>query len=133
MNTLRRVLYLEAGVWAVAGAALALAPRFVLVTVFDQPPYSEYAWLRLFGIQSVGLAMLMVLVAQRIEQLWWWSWAFALVTAGTAAVVVLNAAFGLVPGQSSVLWWLFALVALAFAFGLLYGLFASSKDQPFPG
>lgn len=133
MNTLRRVLYLEAGVWAVAGVALGLAPRFVLVTVFDQPPVPDFAWLRLYGIQAVGLAMLMVLVAHRIEQLWWWSWAFAVVTTGTAAVVVLNAAFGLSPRQSSVLWWLFALVALAFAFGLLYGLFVSSKEQPFPG
>lgn len=133
MNTLRRVLYLEAGLWAVAGAALALAPRFVLVTLFDQPRYPEYAWLRLYGIQAVGLAMLMVLVAHRIEQFWWWSWAFALITAGTAAVVVLNAAFGLAPRQSGLLWWLFALLTLAFAFGLLYGLFASSKDQPFPG
>ena len=133
MNILRRVLYLEAGVWAVAGAALALVPRFVLVTLFDQPPQGEFAWLRLDGIQTVGLAMLMVLVAHRIEQLWWWSWAFALVTAATAALVVLNAAFGLAPGQSGVLWWVFGVVALAFSFALLYGLFASSKEQPFPG
>jgi hypothetical protein len=133
VNILRRVLYLEAGVWAVTGAALALAPRFVLVTLFDQPPQGEFAWLRLDGIQTVGLAMLMVLVAHRIEQLWWWSWAFALVTVATAALAVLNAAFGLAPGQSGVLWWLFGVVALAFSFALLYGLFASSKEQPFPG
>jgi hypothetical protein len=133
MDTLRRVLYLEAAVWVVAGAALALAPRFVLVTLFDQPPQGEFAWLRLYGVQAVGLAMLMVLVAHRIEQLWWWSWAFALVTAGTGGIAVLNAAFGLTPHESSALWWLFALVTLAFAFALLYGLFASSKEQPFPG
>lgn len=133
MDALRRVLYLEAGVWAVVGSALALAPRFVLVTLFDQPPVGEFTWLRLYGIQAVGVAMLMVLVAHRIEQLWWWSWAFALVTAGTAAMVVLNAAFGLAPAQSSVLWWLFGIVALAFSFALLYGLFASSREQPFPG
>ncbi|HEY3209598.1 MAG TPA: hypothetical protein VGL18_07335 [Actinomycetota bacterium] len=132
MDTLRRVLYLEAGVWAVSGAALVLAPRFVLMTVFDQPAQGEFAWLRLYGVQAVGLAMLMVLVAHRIEQLWWWSWAFALVTAGTAAIVVLNAAFGLTPHQSSALWWLFAFVTLIFAFALLYGLFVSSKEQPFP-
>jgi hypothetical protein len=133
MNTLRRVLYLQAGVGAVVGTAWAVAPRFVLVTLFDQPPYNEYAWLRVYGIQAVGMAMLMILVAHRIEQLWWWSWAFALVAAGTAAVATLNAAFGLSPHQSSVLWWLFALVALAFSFALLYGLFVSSKEQPFPG
>ncbi len=133
MNALRRVLYLEAGVWAACGAAMVLAPRFVLVTLFDQPPLGEFAWLRLYGIQAVGLAMLMVLVAHRIEQLWWWSWAFALVTAGTAALVVLNAAFGLTRNQSGALWWIFGIVALAFSFGLLYGLFVSSKEQPFPG
>lgn len=133
MNTLRRVLYLEAGVWALAGFALAVAPRFVLITVFDQPPQGEFAWLRLYGVNAVGLAMLMVLVAHRIDQLWWWSWAFALVTAGTAAVAVLNAAFGLSQSESGVLWWLFGLVALSFSFGLLYGLFASSREQPFPG
>jgi hypothetical protein len=133
MNTLRRVLYLEAGVWAVAGASMALAPRFVLVTLFDQPPQGEFAWLRLYGIQTLGLAMLMVLVAHRIEQLWWWSWAFVLVTAATAGLVVLNAAFGLAPGQSGVLWWLFGFVALVFSFGLLYGMFVSSREQPFPG
>ena len=124
---------MEAGVWAACGAAMALAPRFVLVTLFTQPPLGESAWLRLYGIQSVGLAMLMVLVAHRIEQLWWWSWAFALVTAGTAALVVLNAAFGLTRNQSGALWWIFGIVALAFSFGLLYGLFVSSKEQPFPG
>jgi hypothetical protein len=133
MNVLRRVLYMEAGVWAIAGAVLAVAPRFVLVTLFDQPPLGEFSWLRLFGIQSLGLAMLMVLVAHRIEQLWWWTWAFAFVTASTAAVVVLNAAFGLAPDQPSLLWWLFGVVALAFSFGLLYGMFQSSKEQPFPG
>ncbi len=133
MNALRRVLYVEAGVWAACGAAMALAPRFVLVTLFTQPPLGESAWLRLYGIQSVGLAMLMVLVAHRIEQLWWWSWAFALVTAGTAALAVLNAAFGLARNQSGALWWIFGIVALAFSFGHLYGLFVSSKEQPFPG
>jgi hypothetical protein len=120
-------------VWAVVGLALGAAPRFVLMTLFDQPPQGEFTWLRLYGIQSVGMAMLMVLVAHRIEQLWWWSWAFALVTAGTAGAVVLNAVFGLSPSQSSILWWVFALVALTFSFGLLYGLFVSSKEQPFPG
>jgi len=133
MNMLRRVLYLEAAVWALVGTALVVVPRFVVVTLFDQPPLGEFSWLRLYGIQSVGLAMLMVLVAHRIEQLWWWSWAFAFVTAVSASVVVLNAAFGLSPGQPSLLWWLFGLVAVAFSFGLMYGMYQTSKEQPFPG
>ncbi len=107
-----------------------VAPRLVLVNLFGQPPFRDYAWLRVLGLHAFGLAMLMVLVAHRLEELWWWSWAFALVAAGTAAVVVLNAAFGLAPGQSSLLWWVLSAVTLIFAFGLLYGLAASSKERP---
>ena len=91
------MLYLQAGVWGLAGLVLTVAPRFALVTIFDQPRHQEFAWLRLFGLQAVGLAMFMVLVAHRVEELWWWSWAFAFVTTAMAAVVVLNAAIGLAP------------------------------------
>jgi hypothetical protein len=133
MNTLRRVLYLQAGVWAVAGVALLVAPKFVLVTVFDQSRHQEFAWMRLLGIHALGLGMLMVLVAHRVEELWWWSWAFAFVTVVTAIVAVLNAAFGLAPHESGVLWWVFSAIAVVFSLGLLYGLFTASKEQPFPG
>jgi hypothetical protein len=119
-------------VWAVAGVALAATPGFVLNTVFDQPALSEDAWIRLVGVQSFGLAMLMVLVAHRLEDLWWWSWAFALATLATAAVVALNAAFGLEPGQSGLLWWLFSLVAIGFALWLLTGLYVTSQENPLP-
>ena len=131
MNALKRALYLEAAVWAVAGLGLSIAPRFVIVTVFDQPR-TDPAWLRLVGIQAFGLGLLMVLVAHRIEDLWWWSWAFALVTVGIAAVAVLNAAFGLTPGQPALFWWLFSAVAVLSALGLLTGLYISSQEQPLP-
>ena len=132
MNFLRRALYLQAGVWAVAGVALAAAPRLVLVTLFDQPPHQQFAWVRLVGMQSVGLALLMVLVAHRVEELWWWSWAFAIATVASAAVALLNAAFGLGPHESGVLWWVLAGVAVLFSLGLLYGLHAASREQPAP-
>ena len=40
----------------------------------------------------------MVLVAQRIEDHWWWSWAFALLEVGTATVFAINAAVGVPDG-----------------------------------
>lgn len=89
--------------------------------------------MRLFGVQALGLAMLMVLVARRVEQLWWWSWAFAFVSVVTAAVVLLNAAFGLGPHESSVLWWVFSAITAVFSLSLMYGLYAASREQPFPG
>ena len=45
---------------------------------------------------------------------------------------VLNAAFGLSPGDSRTLWWLLASVALGFAFWLLYALYQASGEQPIP-
>jgi hypothetical protein len=132
VSGLRRALYVQAAVWAVTGAGLAIVPRFVTVTLFDQPELSEFAWVRLFGIEAFGLAMLMVLVGHRIEELWWWAWSFALVTVGTAATVVLNAAFGLEPGQSGVLWWTFSAVAVAFSLWMLAGLYVTSQQNPLP-
>ena len=132
MNGLRRTLYLQAAVWALVGASLAVAPHLVLVTVFRQPALNEPAWIRLLGVHAVTMAMLMVLVAHRIEDLWWWSWAFALVTVGITSVAVLNAAFGLSPGQPALFWWLFSAVAVVSSLGLLAGLYLSSQENPLP-
>ena len=130
MNALRRTLYLQAAVWAFWGLALSLAPRLALVTVLGQPRAPEYAWFRLLGVHGFGLSMFMVLVGHRIEDLWWWAWGFALVTALAAAIVTLNAAFGVAPGQSSVLWWVLSSIMLAFSLALLYGLFLTSRERP---
>ncbi len=133
MQILRRTLYVQAGVWAFAGLSLLIAPEFVLVTIFGQPAYQEFAWQRIVGLQALGLAMLMILVAHRIEEIWWWSWAFALVTTAMAAVTLLNVAFGLGPHQAAGLWWLLSAIFVVFALGLLFGLYAASQEQPNPG
>jgi hypothetical protein len=127
VNALRRSLYLQAAVWAVAGAALACVPRFVVFTVLHYPGTIEPLWLRLLGLQAFGLALLMVLVAHRAEELWWWSWAFALATVGSAAAAVLHAAFGVAPGQSRGPTWAMAAVLAAFSLSLLYGLYATAR------
>jgi hypothetical protein len=132
VNALRRTLYLQAAVWAAAGLALAAFPRFVVVVVFDQPEFPAYAWLRVLGVQSFGLAMLMVLVAHRLEELWWWTWAFALVNVATAAVVLMKTAFGVSAEESPVVWWLFSAVSAGFSGGLLYGLYISAQEHPLP-
>jgi hypothetical protein len=132
MRPLRRALYVQAAAWAMAGLALLVGPGFLMVTVFDQPGRPDAAWLRLLGLALLGLAMLAVLVGHRAEELWWWSWAFAFVTVGMAVVLILHAAFGLAPGESGALWWLAAAVTAALSLGLLYGLLASSRENPLP-
>jgi hypothetical protein len=128
LNALRRALYLQAALWAIAGITVAAAPRFVLVSLFGQPEPAEPAWLRILGLQAFGLALLMVLVGHRARELWWWSWAFALTTVGTAVVAILHAAFGLAPGQSATLWWVFSGLSATLALALLYGLYLTARE-----
>ena len=117
MDLLKRVLLIEAGVWAVCGLAITVVPRFVLVTMFDLPPLPDQGYVRVAGVFAFSLSLLMVLVARRLDALWWFAWAFVIATAGSAIVAFLNALFGLPDGASPLLWWLFALASTAFTVG----------------
>ncbi len=130
MRLLRRVLYWEAAVWTVTGLSLAIIPRPVLVTLFNQRPYPDYGLVRVAGMHAIGLAMLEVLVGHKAEEIWWFSWAFVIATAGISTVVVLNAAFGLAPGSSSAFWWIFAAIAVAFTAALLWGMVEAGNERP---
>ncbi len=120
---------LQAIVWAVCGAAIAVAPGFVVVTLFDLPAMPDEGYVRIAGIFSFSLSLLMVLVARRLESLWWFVWAFVIATAGSAIVAALNALFGLPDGASPVLWWLFAAASAAFTAGLLTGLAKTGTER----
>lgn len=132
MTLLKRVLYLQAAATAVIGLALVALPKFVLISLFGQVHYPEYAWVRIAGAQALGLAMVMVLVAHRAAEVWWWSWAFAIVTALTAVIAGLNALLGLPDDASPALWWLIAGVSGAFTIGLLWGLGRTGQERPLP-
>ena len=130
MDLLRRVMILEAAVWAACGVAIAVAPRFVLVTMFDLPELPDQGYVRIAGVFAFSLSLLMVLVARRLETLWWFTWAFVLATAGSAIVAALDALFGQPVGASPLLWWLFAAVSSAFTVGLLAGLAKTGTERP---
>ena len=123
-------MILEAAVWAACGVAIAVAPRFVLVTVFDLPELPDQGYVRIAGIFAFSLSLLMVLVSRRLTELWWFTWAFVVATAGSAFVAGLNALFGLPDGVSPLLWWVFAAVSIAFTFGLLAGLAKTGTERP---
>lgn len=132
MNVLRRFLYLTAALNALVGLALSVLPKFVTKTMFGQVALPEYAWIRIAGVQALGLAMLQVLVAQRAADVWWWSWAFVIVEGLIAVIAALNALFGLAPESSSVLWWLIAVVNGVLTAGLLWGLGKTGQQRPIP-
>ncbi len=130
MKMLKRALYLMAAVWAGCGLAIAAIPRFVLVNMFGQVPYPDYAYVRVAGALSFVLALLMVLVAQRLEEIWWFSWAFVVAAAATAAIAAANALGGRPDGSDAFLWWLFAGGSTAFTAGLLWGLAEAGIEKP---
>jgi hypothetical protein len=130
MTFLQRVLKVQAALWALFGAALGLFPRWLVVEVLDQPAMPQHVWLRASGVMAIVLAMLMVLMAQRITEVWWWAWSFVLLEAGTATLFILKGAFRVVPGTSSWAWWVLGGVNAVFAALLLLGLARASREQP---
>ena len=131
MSILRRFLYYSAALWAVCGLGVAIVPHWVLVGIFKQVEYPDYAYVRVTGAMSIGLALLMVLVAQRLDELWWFSWAFALTGAAIVTITTLHALFGVPQGSSSVLWWLFAGVNAVLTAGVLVGMAMAGQEKPF--
>jgi len=130
VKLLRNVLYLDALVWAVTGILLALWPVSLLEKVFEQAPLADYVWVRMAAILGIGMAMLMVLVAHRVETLWWFAWAFVLTEGAQALLSALNALGGLPKGSEALLWWLFAGVSAAFALALLAGVAKAGIERP---
>ncbi len=130
MKLLKRVLYLMAAVWAGCGLTIAAVPRFVLVNMFGQVPYPDYAYVRVAGALSFVTAMFMVLVAQKLEEIWWFAWAFVVAAAATAVIAALNALVGKPDGSGAMLWWLFAGLSSAFTAGLLLGIAKAGIEKP---
>lgn len=129
MRLLRGTLYAHALAWLVVGAILALWPG-LLQSWLGQPPYLERAWVRLTGVQAIGLALFMVLVGHRVEELWWWAWGFVLTTGAVAAVLTLNAAFGLPAGASATVWWALAIAHWALGSATLIGMSRAARERP---
>ena len=128
MAILRRALYAAATVWALSGLAVAVAPRFWLVTVFDQASPPDFASARFAGIEAVALAMLMVVVAHHAEQAWWWSWAFVVATAGVAVTAIVNV-LTLPDAASTGLWWLIFGVNILLAPAIGWGLAKTGTER----
>jgi hypothetical protein len=131
MTLLGRVLKLQALAWLVWSLAIGIAPRWLLETVFDQAPMPEYAWLRASAVMGIVLALLMVLVSRRLDDVWWWAWAFALLEVGLATVLIVNGAFALPPGSAAWPWWALGLVSLAFGIVDMVGLGLAGQEKPF--
>lgn len=131
MKLLRRLLKVQAALWLVWSLAVGLFPGRVLEGLLGQPTPPDYVWVRASAVMGVVLALLMVLVAQKIDELWWWSWAFALLEVGTATLFAINAMFGVPPGADAWPFWVLAIVNGCFGAGLLVGMGVGGQEKPF--
>lgn len=120
MKLLRATLYLQALMAFFAGILFVFLPGLLIdLAGIASPP--EHAFMRLYGLQAVVLAMFTVLIAQNLDDHWWWSWAFVFGDLAVALFCVLKAAFGSTPGPTWP-WWGIGLVHLAFGAVLTYAM-----------
>lgn len=131
MTFLRHLLKVQAALWLVFGLAIALVPRAVFEGVFGQPVLTDYAVVRAAGVMAIVLAMLMVLVSQKLEDVWWWAWTFALLEAGTAAIFLVNAVWGVPHGAPAWPWWALAVTNAVIGALELVAIGRTAQDRPF--
>ena len=131
MKLLRRLLKVQAILWAAWGLLALVAPRWLVETVMGQPALGDAVWLQSIGVLSLVLALLMVLVSQKLDDVWWWSWAFAVADVGLGTVCVLHALFGLPEGAAAWPWWTLGAVNAVLGAGLLVGMADAGQEKPF--
>jgi hypothetical protein len=131
VTLLRRLLKVNAALWALWSLSILIAPGWILEAVLGQPAPPGYGWVRATAVMGLVLALLMVLVSQKLDELWWWSWAFALLEVGTATVFALTAVLGPPDGAATWPWWVFAIVNGAVGAGLLAGMGIAGQEKPF--
>lgn len=130
MTFLRRVLKVQAALWALLGILLVLKPVIVVERLLQMAPATETPLLRILGVTSLVLAMLMVLVSQHAAQNWWWAWSFALLEAGVATVCVLHALLSAGEAAPTWSWWIAGVASMAFAALDLIGLARAGQEKP---
>jgi len=128
VTNLRRALHAFAAVYAACGLLLIFIPRWILVEAFTQPVYPDYAYVRITGAMSVGLALFAVMVARR-DDAWWWGWGFAVVTAMCGTITAFHALLD-APAGGTTLWWFFAATSVALTAWLVLGLTQASQEHP---
>ena len=129
MTLLRNVLRWQAALWAVTGLALIVAPGVIIDRWLDQPPEMNPVWLRLLGLTCLVLAAQMVLVARKLDEIWWWTWSFVLLEVGTLLIAVVHVLVGVSGHAQAWPWWLLAVVSGGFAAGDVAGLARAGTER----
>jgi len=131
MTVLRRALGLGAVLQLGLAVPLAVVPRTVVEGVMGQAPIGDVVWIRLTGAALLALALFHVLVIRKLDDLWWWCWAFVLFDGSVSVIALSHAAIGLPEGSAGWPWWVFGSIAGGFAACYLIGLALAGREKPF--
>ena len=131
MKLLRRILTLVAILWAGWAVIAIVTPRWLVESAMGQPPLGEAVWVRIAGVLGLVVALLCALVSQRLEDVWWWSWAFAALEVGIATVALLQALFGLPDGAAAWPWWVAGGLSAVLAAAMFLGMADAGHEKPF--
>jgi hypothetical protein len=131
MTVLRRALGLGAVLLLALAVPLVVVPRTVAESVLGQAPIGDDVWIRLTGAACVSLALFHVLVIRKLDELWWWCWAFVLFDGSVSLIALSHAAIGLPEDSAAWPWWVFGCGAAAFAASYLIGLALAGREKPF--
>jgi hypothetical protein len=130
MTVLRRALGLGAILLLALGVLLVLVPRTIVESILGHATVGDDVWPRLTGAACIPLALFHVLVIRKLDDLWWWCWAFVLFDASVAVIAISHAAIGLPAGAAAWPWWLFGTTAAAFTALYLVGLAKAGREKP---
>jgi hypothetical protein len=130
MTVLRRALGLGAVLLLVPAIPLVAVPRTIAERVMGQSTGDD-VWIRLTGAAVIALALFHVLVIRKLDDLWWWCWAFVLFDGSVAAIALTHAAVGLPEDAAAWPWWLLGMTSVAFTALYLVGLAKAGREKPF--
>jgi hypothetical protein len=130
MTVLRRALGLGAVLLLVLAVPLIAVPRTIVERIMGQSTGDD-VWIRLTGAGCITLALFHVLVIRKLDDLWWWCWAFVLFDGSVTVIALTHAATGLPEGSAAWPWWLFGGTAGVFTALYLVGLARAGGEKPF--
>lgn len=130
MSLLRRALGISAVTFLALSVPLVVLPRTVVETVMGQEQLPDVVWIRLFGAGGIALALFHVLILRRLEDLWWWCWAFVIFDGLTSLIVVLHVSTGLPEGSAAWPWWTFGASTALFTALFVVGLAKAGQEKP---
>ena len=131
MTVLRRALGVGAFFLVSLSAPLIVLPRTIVEDVLGQTPVGDDVWIRLFGAGCLALGLLHVLIIRKLEDLWWWCWAFVVFDGAVSVIALSHGAIGLPAGSSAWPWWLLGGATAAFTALYLVGLAEAGQEKPF--